>query len=122
MAGESAMRNAAPRRTHKERSQPGSRKKLGLLEKHKDYLVRSKDYKKKKEIIKTLKTKASERNPDEFYFKMHNTQVVDGLHTEVTKGLDIDTIKLLKTQDLSYIIHKKVCILTPYCIQAILYL
>jgi U3 small nucleolar RNA-associated protein 11 len=108
MAGESAMKNASPRRSHRERAQPSNRKKFGLLEKHKDYIERSKDYKKKRTIIKTLKKKASERNPDEFYFKMKNSQVVDGVHTKITKNLDIDTIKLLKTQDLNYIIHKKV--------------
>lgn len=108
MSGESAMKNAIARRAHRERSQPTKRKKLGLLEKHKDYVERSKDYKKKQSFIKTLKKKASERNPDEFYFKMHDSKVTNGFHTKLVKNLDNDTIKLLKTQDLGYIIHKKV--------------
>jgi U3 small nucleolar RNA-associated protein 11 len=108
MSGESSMKNAIPRRAHRERAQPLSRKKFGLLEKHKDYIERSQDFKKKKNYINNLKKKASERNPDEFYFKMHNSQIVNGLHTNLTKSLDHDTIKLLKTQDLNYIIYKKV--------------
>ena len=102
------MKNAIPRRAHRERSQPAKRKKLGLLEKHKDYVERSQDYKKKQSFLKTLKKKASERNPDEFYFKMHDSKVTNGIHTKLTNGLDNDTVKLLKTQDLGYIIHKKV--------------
>lgn len=33
----SSLRNAVKRVEHKERAQPASRRKLGLLEKHKDY-------------------------------------------------------------------------------------
>lgn len=102
------MKNAIPRRAHRERAQPAGRKKFGLLEKHKDYIERSKDYKKKKNFIKVLKSKAAERNSDEFYYKMHNSQVVDGLHTKLTNSLDNESIKLLKTQDMGYIVYKKV--------------
>ncbi|KDO50883.1 hypothetical protein CISIN_1g030475mg [Citrus sinensis] len=48
----SSRRNAIPRRAHKERAQPQSRKKFGLLEKHKDYVVRAKAYRKKEETIR----------------------------------------------------------------------
>jgi len=102
------MRNAVKRITHKERSQPEARSKLGLLEKHKDYVVRAKDYHKKQDYLKVLKKKAAERNPDEFYFKMNKSQVRGGVHTTTKDGsLDTATVKLLKTQDMGYIIHKK---------------
>jgi U3 small nucleolar RNA-associated protein 11 len=109
MSGASSLRNAVKRVTHKERAQPGDRKKFGLLEKHKDYVERAQDFKKKKKYITTLKKKASERNPDEFYMHMNKSKVVNGQHKEFVNAanLDKDTIDLLKTQDLSYIIYKK---------------
>ncbi len=72
----SSLRNAVPQKTHKERHQPGKRQKLGLLEKHKDYVQRAKDYNKKQATIKKLEQKAAFRNPDEYYFKMVNTRKV----------------------------------------------
>ncbi|CAM9119497.1 unnamed protein product, partial [Ectocarpus fasciculatus] len=95
--------------THKERGQPSWHKKAGFLEKHKDYIVRARDYQKKRKQIKSLKKKASERNPDEFYFKMKNSKVVGGVHEDIEQDacLDMDTVKLLKTQDLGYIVHRK---------------
>jgi U3 small nucleolar RNA-associated protein 11 len=109
MSGASSMRNAVKRITHKERAQPSWNKKAGFLEKHKDYTIRARDYQKKQKTIKTLKKKASERNPDEFYFKMKNSKVVDGVHESVDQNscLDMDTVKLLKTQDMGYIVHRK---------------
>ena len=109
MSGASSLRNAVKRITHKERAQPSDRKKLGLLEKHKDYVERSNDFKKKKKYLNTLRKKAEERNPDEFYFKMNSSKVVKGQHKEFSneKNLDKETIDLLKTQDLGYIIYKK---------------
>ena len=91
------MRNAVKRIEHKERSQPASRKKFGLLEKHKDYVVRAKDYHKKQKIIKNLKLKADFRNPDEFYFGMNSSQVVKGVHKKkLDRQLDEDEVKKLK--------------------------
>lgn len=108
MSGASTLRNAVKRVTHKERAQPSDRKKFGLLEKHKDYVERSKDYKNKKNYIKNLKKKASEKNPDEFYFQMHNSKVTNGKHkSTISQALDHDTVKLLKTQDMGYLVHKK---------------
>lgn len=66
----SSLRNSLHRRNHKERGQLAHRKRLGILEKHKDYVLRAKDYNSKKERIRKLKQKASERNKDEFYFGM----------------------------------------------------
>mmetsp|Transcript_6265 Transcript_6265/g.6472 ORF Transcript_6265/g.6472 Transcript_6265/m.6472 type:complete len:252 (-) Transcript_6265:232-987(-) len=108
MSGASAMRNAIKRVTHKERAQPSWRKNKGFLEKHKDYIVRAKDYKNKKSYLKNLRKKADNKNADEFYFKMNNTKLVKGVHQEVKgKPLDIATVKLLKSQDMGYIVHKK---------------
>jgi U3 small nucleolar RNA-associated protein 11 len=105
----SSLRNAVKRVTHKERSQPDARKKLGFLEKHKDYVERAKDYHKKQDYLNVLKKKAADRNPDEFYFKMHKSGVnAKGVHKEKKDGsLDTATVKNLKTQDMGYIVHKK---------------
>jgi hypothetical protein len=57
-----------------------ARKKFGLLEKHKDYVERARDFHKKDNTIKHLKRKAEERNPDEFYFAMQKAKTKDGVH------------------------------------------
>lgn len=62
------------RRNHKERSQLVGRQRLGLLEKHKDYVLRARDYASKKQRIKRLQEKVAERNKDEFYFGMVKTK------------------------------------------------
>ncbi|KAL9443537.1 hypothetical protein AB3S75_016825 [Citrus x aurantiifolia] len=103
----SSLRNAIPRRAHKERAQPQSRKKFGLLEKHKDYVVRAKAYH-KEETIRRLKEKAAFRNPDEFYFKMIKTKTVDGVHrleSEANKYTQ-EELMLMKTQDIGYNLQK----------------
>lgn len=104
------MRNAVKRVTHKERAQPSSRKKFGLLEKHKDYVERAKDYKNKQTHLTRLRKKALDRNPDEFYFKMNTSQVRNGIHridNNKNAKLDNSVISALKTQDLGYITVKK---------------
>jgi U3 small nucleolar RNA-associated protein 11 len=110
MSGASTMRNAVKRVTHKERAQPANRKKFGLLEKHKDYVVRAKDYKNKQSHLTKLRRKALDRNPDEFYFKMNTSQVRNGIHyinKDKNAKLDNSVISTLKTQDLGYITTKK---------------
>ena len=102
----SSLRNAIKRTTHKERSQPADRTRLGLLEKHKDYVLRAKDFHKKEDAIKVLKRKAAERNPDEFYFAMEKKKTRDGVHEERTTEQNKYTeeeLKLMKTQDLRYV-------------------
>lgn len=104
----SSLRNALPRRTHKERAQPEARKKFGLLEKHKDYVVRAKAYHKKEQALQKLKEKAAFRNPDEFYFKMVKTRTVGGVHrpeSEANKYTP-EELLLMKTQDMGYIMQK----------------
>lgn len=108
------MRNAVHRRNHRERAQPHERRKLGLLEKHKDYSERAKDYNKKQEYLKALRTKAAERNEDEFYFGMMSRKGpgsrLDGKNwsglvkkDQSHKKLSVDKVRLLKTQDIKYI-------------------
>ncbi|GAB2282929.1 U3 small nucleolar RNA-associated protein 11 [Dionaea muscipula] len=104
----SSFRNAIPRRAHKERAQPESRKKFGLLEKHKDYVFRAKAFHRKEEILQKLKVKAANRNPDEFYFKMIKTRTVDGVHKpgiEANK-YSPEELMLMKTQDKGYLMQK----------------
>lgn len=66
----SSLRNSLHRRNHKERSQLAHRSKLGILEKHKDYVQRARDYHSKQDRLNRLRQKAAERNEDEFYFSM----------------------------------------------------
>ncbi|RMZ76370.1 hypothetical protein DV738_g4979, partial [Chaetothyriales sp. CBS 135597] len=102
----SSLRNSAPRRPHRERSQPSSRAKWGLLEKHKDYSLRAADYNLKKQKISVLSRKAREKHPDEFAYGM----LSDGGKTQGRHGqggtenrLSHDAVKLLKTQDQGYL-------------------
>ncbi|KAJ5096741.1 Small-subunit processome Utp11 [Penicillium angulare] len=106
----SSMRNAVQRRNHKERSQLEGREKWGILEKHKDYSLRAKDYNAKKAKLKRLEEKARDRNPDEFHFGMMGGQNrAQGKHGRggvgraSAAGLSHDAIKLLKTQDQGYL-------------------
>ncbi|KAL4948060.1 U3 small nucleolar RNA-associated protein 11 [Aspergillus filifer] len=106
----SSMRNAVQRRNHRERGQLQGREKWGILEKHKDYTLRAKDYNQKKQKIKRLEEKVRDRNPDEFAFGMmsshsgakgkHGTGMRD---SATAQGLSHDAIKLLKTQDAGYL-------------------
>ncbi|KAL2199872.1 small-subunit processome [Corynascus similis CBS 632.67] len=111
----SSLRNSIQRRSHRERAQPLERARLGLLEKKKDYQKRAKDYNKKKAVLKSLRQKAADRNEDEFYFGMMSrkgpgaaitrgkgfTGTVDG--DRGNRAMDVDTVRLLKTQDLGYV-------------------
>ncbi|KAK6520195.1 hypothetical protein TWF506_000478 [Arthrobotrys conoides] len=107
----SSMRNAIQRRNHKERSQLSSRLKYGHLEKHKDYALRAQDYNSKKARLKVLKSKASERNPDEFYFGMVNARTRDGGIFVKERGaggndsrvMGMEKVRGLKMQDKGYL-------------------
>ncbi|XVF46875.1 hypothetical protein PTKIN_Ptkin03bG0063200 [Pterospermum kingtungense] len=104
----SSLRNAISRRAHKERAQPSSRKKFGLLEKHKDYVVRAKAFHKKEEALQKLKEKAAFRNPDEFYFQMIKTRTVHGVHKPESQAnkYSQEELMLMKTQDIGYVLQK----------------
>jgi len=105
----SSLRNAVKRVAHKERSQPVERQHLGILEKKKDYKQRAVDYHRKEDRMKAMKQKASMRNPDEFYFGMHNSKIQDGKHrsNEDYRNLSPDLVKVMKDQDLSYVRMQK---------------
>lgn len=93
----------------KERSQPLKRQKLGLLEKHKDYVQRARNWHAKEDRIKAMQNKAEMRNPDEFYFKMQSGKTKGGVASakNLSKGLNMETVKVLKTQDLGYVTMKR---------------
>ncbi|KAH7462456.1 hypothetical protein PRIC1_014909 [Phytophthora ramorum] len=106
----SSLRNVVKRREHKERGQLRERRKLGLLEKHKDYVKRARDYNRKQKRLQTLKLKAALRNPDEFYHKMAQTQTDKGVHSSTHNHLqqmDSEALRSLKTQDLAYLHMKR---------------
>ena len=102
----SSMRNAVTRRPHKERSQTQARQKWGLLEKHKDYFLRAKDYNQKKAKLNILSQKSKERHPDEFAFGMLRAgSAAQGKHGRRgdENRLSHDAVQLLKTQDAGYL-------------------
>ncbi|GAA5879204.1 hypothetical protein JCM1840_007611 [Sporobolomyces johnsonii] len=93
------------KRQHRERAQPLNRQKLGLLEKHADYVKRARDFHSKEQRIQTLREKASMRNKDEFYFAMIRNKTKGGVHIQSrgNEPLPVDLVKVLKTQDAGYI-------------------
>ncbi|KAJ3119052.1 hypothetical protein HDU96_003227 [Phlyctochytrium bullatum] len=101
----SSLKKSIPQKTHRERAQPKARAHLGLLEKKKDYVLRAKDYSSKQRRLKALRQKALTKNPDEFYFAMINSKVKNGVHVknQTRETYDQDFLRLLKTQDKSYV-------------------
>ncbi|KAG1889515.1 u3 small nucleolar RNA-associated protein 11 [Suillus subluteus] len=101
----SSLRNSLHRRNHKERSQLSHRAKFGILEKHKDYVQRARDYHSKQDRITRLRQKAADRNKDEFYFGMVKERTVQGVHVKDrgNVSMPMDMVKLLKTQDEGYV-------------------
>lgn len=101
----SSLRNSIHRRNHKERSQLSHRTRLGILEKHKDYVQRARDYHSKHDRLTRLKQKAAERNKDEFYFSMTRERTTGGVHIKDrgNEALPVDIVKVLKTQDENYV-------------------
>jgi U3 small nucleolar RNA-associated protein 11 len=99
------MRNSLHRRNHKERGQLAHRSRLGLLEKHKDYVQRARDYSAKKTTIHRLALKVEARNKDEFYFGMVKGKTKGGVHVtdRGNTALPVDVVKVLKSQDANYI-------------------
>ncbi|GMM38478.1 rRNA-processing protein [Saccharomycopsis crataegensis] len=99
------------KKQHKERAQPQERKRLGLLQKKKDYKLRAKDYHDKQERLRILREKAANRNPDEYYHSMTSRKTdsrgVLVTDRESSESISVDEAKLLKTQDVNYIKTKR---------------
>lgn len=94
-------------RLHRERVNTNRR---GFLERKKDYKVRAAEYNKRAKTLKSLKQKVLDKNPDEFYFHMKNSRVVDGVHFELRKDDDEHTpeeLKVIQSQDLNYVNYKR---------------
>ena len=97
-----SLKKIIPKRKYRERSQPEWRKNKGFLEKHQDYVKRSRNFHAKQKQLNNLELKASLANPDEFYHKMINMRMENG---QLTKFEKIDPNfdehkykKILKTQ------------------------
>ncbi|XP_058731354.1 probable U3 small nucleolar RNA-associated protein 11 [Vicia villosa] len=103
----SSLRNAVPRPAHKERPQPSSRRRFGVLEKHKDYVERAKAFHTKEDTLRKLREKAANRNEDEFYFKMIKSKTVNGVHRPVNEDNKYtqEELILMKTQDMGYVLQ-----------------
>lgn len=107
--GEGAFKKALNTKTHRERSQPKGRRKLGHLEKHKDYVKRARNFHFKEDTLKSLRVRAVNRNEDEFYFGMIKSRVRDGRHikdfTTVNSSSQptSEMLNLMKGQDIRYI-------------------
>lgn len=72
-------------------------------------MLRARDFHKKERAIKTLRRKAEERNPDEFYFAMERSRTKDGVHIATTAEANAytqDELRLMKTQDVGYLTMK----------------
>jgi len=108
----SSWKNAhkAHQKPHRERHQPEARKHLGHLEKKKDYRLRADDYNQKKSELQYLHKKALDRNPDEFYYHMVNSETnSDGTHVDKAKRKQLtpEQILLMQTQDFKYIANRR---------------
>ena len=110
-----AMKNYIPRRTYRERGQLTHRKNLGILEKKKDYLKRSRDFKNKDATIKKLSIKAQMRNPDEHYHKMKKMRKDDrtgealfmGANTPAEKENQMKQRKMFENQNIALVNMKR---------------
>jgi U3 small nucleolar RNA-associated protein 11 len=84
------LKKYIPKRKFRERSQLEKRKKLGFLEKKQDYKIRAEDFHQKEKRYKKLKEEARLKNPEEFYFKMAKSKLVEGEHYKARDEKDLD--------------------------------
>lgn len=92
----------------RERSQLSWRKDLGMLEKKRDYKIRSQIYHKKEKELNQLKKEAELRNPNEFYFSMISDMKEKPLETKFQplSHFTKEQKLLLKTRNKEYIDNK----------------
>ena len=69
------------------------------------------DYQSKTKRLKELRKQALDKNPDEFYFHMINSQLKDGRHYEKNNVSEFteDQLKIIQSRDLRYIEYKRSC-------------
>lgn len=95
------------KKQHRERGQISSRARFGLLEKKKDYKLRSENFHKNQAKLKILKEKAKNYNEDEYYHAMTNKKTnEDGIliqKRQFSESLTNDEALLLKAQDMAYL-------------------
>ncbi|TID28274.1 hypothetical protein CANINC_002587 [Pichia inconspicua] len=95
------------KKQHRERSQVSSRARFGLLEKKKDYKLRSANFHQNQAKLKLLKEKAKVRNDDEYYHAMTkrrtNEQGILLQTREFSESLTNDQVLLMKGQDMNYL-------------------
>jgi len=79
-----------------------------LHEKHKDYVLRARDYHRKEKTLHALRLKAALRNPDEFYHKMINTSTDHGIHQEQRddEAFTEEETQLMRSQDVKYLQYR----------------
>ncbi|CAI2731283.1 unnamed protein product [Schistosoma spindalis] len=88
---------------HKERPQPQRRHHLGILPKKQDFRLRAKDKESKSAKIKELRSKALDKNTDEFYFNMCNSRF------DMEKGhIPLDVEKSYLDSDIKSSFYKNV--------------
>jgi len=101
-----ALKKLGKKATPKERSQPSWRKKLGFLQKHEDYVIRSRAFHRRADQLKNLRRKAEFRNPDEFYFQMVNLRTKDGIIQFERKKETKQALKKFVKADIMYFTMK----------------
>lgn len=106
---ERSLKNLVKTRTYRERAQPNARKHLGLLEKHKDYKERAKDYHQKEDALRKMREKAAFKNQDEFYFGMTNTKLENGRHQKKARKRPTEgDLAAFTREDMGYLTMKQV--------------
>ena len=93
-------------KAHKEREQLSWRRHIGTLEKHRDYVQRSKIFHTRESRLRNLRKKAAERNPEEFSFEMIRGRLnpVTGCHiTNAYQQRSAKEQRKLNARDIRYL-------------------